>query len=376
MRVKPFKMIEIYLKAVVAMRNTNPLIGAISTWFRRNFSDPAAVALFFTVLFLFLFLEFFGNFFMPVLISIVLAYLLASVVRFAQKLRCPHTLSVVIVFLLFIGLVVLALVGLLPIIIHQLENLVNEIPNIFTQAQTWVTGLIQNHPKIFSDQQLQHVVSFFQSESARIGQFILQMMFSLIPNMVTVVLYFILVPLLLFFFLKDTRQITHWLAQYLPRNRSLVHSVWEDINQKIGCYVRGRVIEIIIISTITSLTFAILGMQYAILLGVLVGLSVIIPYIGVVVVTIPVLIVGLMQWGFAPHLLYMLIAYAVIIVFDANFLVPWLFAEVMDLHPIVIILSVLVFGGIWGFWGVFFAIPLATVVDVLLRSWPRVQESE
>jgi putative permease len=78
-----------------------------------------------------------------------------------------------------------------------------------------------------------------------------------------------------------------------------------------------------------------------------------------------------MQWGMEPHSLYLIIAYAVIIILDANVLVPLLFAETMDLHPVVIILSVLVFGGIWGFWGVFFAIPLATVADAVLRAWPK-----
>jgi putative permease len=112
-------------------------------------------------------------------------------------------------------------------------------------------------------------------------------------------------------------------------------------------------------------------MNYAILLGVLVGLSVIIPYIGAVVVTIPVFVVALMQWGTEPYFLYLIIAYAVIIVLDANILVPLFFSETIVFHPVVIILSVLVFGGIWGFWGVFFAIPLATAADAMLRAWPK-----
>jgi len=111
-------------------------------------------------------------------------------------------------------------------------------------------------------------------------------------------------------------------------------------------------------------------LQYAVLLGALVGLSVIIPYIGVAVVTIPVVIIALMQWGFSVHIIYLLAVYVLIIILDANVLVPLLFSEAMDLHPVVIILSVVIFGGIWGFWGVFFAIPLATLVDAVLRAWP------
>src|SRR3990167_2745988 len=353
------------------MVNSNPLLESISDWFRRNFSDPGAVALFFTVLFVLLFLEFFGHFFMPVLISIVLAYLLLSVVRALTRLRLPHFLAVMTVFVAFISLVVFSVVWLLPIIVRQLQNLVSEFPHAFAQADAWVTNLMQQYPVIFHDVRFQQAISFVQNEFSQMGQGALKHMWLLLPNLITIVLYFILVPLLLFFFLKDSEVITHWFSQFLPKNRVLVSGVWQDVNKKIGCYVRGRVIEMMATGFVTGVTFALLGIKYSILLGVLVGFSVVIPYVGAVVVTIPVIALALMQWGVSSHSLALMIAYTVIIVLDANVLVPLLFSETMDLHPIVIILSVLVFGGIWGFWGVFFAIPLATVADVILRAWPR-----
>lgn len=353
------------------MGSSNPLLLSISDWFRRNFSDPAAVGLFFTALFMLLFLEFFGHFFMPVLISIVLAYLLQSIVRALVRLHFPHFLAVLIVFLGFVGLVIFSLVWLLPITVHQLQNLVTEFPSAFSHGQNWVNNLILQYPTVFSDTRFQQAITFVQNELSSMGQGTLKYIWALIPNLLTAVLYFILVPLLLFFFLKDSATITRWFSQFLPKNRSLVSNVWKEVNKKIGCYVRGRVIEVMLVGFVTSLTFALMGMQYATLLGVLVGLSVIIPYVGGVVVTIPVFVVALMQWGMSPQTVYLLIAYAVITVLDGNVLVPVLFSETMNLHPIVIILSVLIFGGIWGFWGVFFAIPLATVVDVIMRSWPK-----
>ncbi len=352
------------------MKHYNPLLVSISSWFRRNFSDPAAVGLFFTVVFLFIFLEFFGHFFLPVIISIVLTYLLLAAVRMLERLRFAHMLAVSIVFIVFIGLVGFGLFFLLPIMLRQLQNLMIEFPTAFSHTQTWLHGFFLKYPTIFSDTNLQQSIAFLQQQASHVGQAALKYSWSLIPGIITLVLYFILVPLLLFFFLKDSDVIFRWFQQFLPKHRSLVTTVGLEINKKIGCYVRGRVIEIILISVVTSLVFAILGMPYAILLGVLVGLSVIIPYIGAVIITVPVCAVALMQWGISAHLLYLLIAYGAIIAIDANILVPLLFSETMDLHPIVIILAVLVFGGIWGFWGVFFAIPLATVGDVVLRAWP------
>jgi len=364
-----------YFEMRVAMKHDNPLLASVSHWFRRNFSDPAAAGLFFTIVFLFLFLEFFGHFFLPVLISIVLAYLLSSVVRLLEHWYVPHLLAVSIVFVIFLSLVGFGLFFLLPVIMRQLQNLVLEFPDAFSHAQHWLRDMIQRYPTIFSDLHLQQSMVFLQQQASHLGQLALKYTWTLIPNIITAILYFILVPLLLFFFLKDSQVILHWFSRFLPRHRSLVTNVGQTIHQKIACYVQGRVTEIIIVSMVTSIVFAILGMQYAALLGVLVGLSVIIPYIGAVVVTIPVCIVALMQWGISAHFLYLLIAYVVIITLDANVLVPVLFSEAMALHPIVIILSILVFGRLWGFWGVFFAIPLATVGDVILRAWPVSRES-
>jgi len=351
---------------------SNPLLLSVSNWFRRHFSDPAAVALFFTVLFVLLFLEFFGHFFLPVLISVVLAYLLASVVRVLDRWHFPHILAVSLVFVAFTGLVIFGVVWLLPIVIHQLQTVIVEFPSTFTQGHQWLNALMQQYPMLFQNTNVQDAIAFLQAEMVHIAQMLLRHLWLLIPNIITIVLYFVLVPLLLFFFLKDAGMISHWFTQFLPKDRGLITTVWHEVNQKIGCYVKGRVIEIIVVSMVTIIAFAILNMNYATLLGVLVGLSTIIPYIGAVVVTIPVILIGLMQWGTGPEFWYAMIIYTVIITLDANLLVPLLFAETMDLHPVVIILSVLVFGGLWGFWGVFFAIPLATVADTLLRAWPRV----
>ena len=97
----------------------------------------------------------------------------------------------------------------------------------------------------------------------------------------------------------------------------------------------------------------------------------IVPYIGAIIVAIPIVGVGLTQWGFTAHFWYLMLVFVILISIDGNILFPLLFAQTMDLHPVVIILSVLVFGGIWGFWGIFFAIPLATLVHAVLRVWPR-----
>ena len=106
------------------------------------------------------------------------------------------------------------------------------------------------------------------------------------------------------------------------------------------------------------------------LLALLNGVSVLVPYIGAAVVTFPVALVAYFQWGFTSDFGILMGAYFVIQALDGNALVPVLFSEVVNLHPVAIITAVLVFGGLWGFWGVFFAIPLATLVQAVLTAWP------
>lgn len=134
-------------------------------------------------------------------------------------------------------------------------------------------------------------------------------------------------------------------------------------------YIRGKVFEIIIIGSTTFIAFYILDLRYAALLGALVGLSVLIPFIGAALVTIPVAAVALFQFGVDTQFWTVLIVYGVIQALDGNVLVPLLFSEAVDLNPVYIIVAVLFFGGIWGFWGVFFAIPLASLVKALFNAW-------
>ena len=142
------------------------------------------------------------------------------------------------------------------------------------------------------------------------------------------------------------------------------------MNQQMANYIRGKFIEFLIVGIASYLFFALIGLNYPILLGFLVGLSVIVPYVGMIAVTIPVVIIAYLQFGWTSEFFYVLLGYGIIQGVDGLVLVPLLFSEANNLHPIAIITSVLVFGSWWGLWGVFFAIPLATLVKAIINAWP------
>jgi len=177
---------------------------------------------------------------------------------------------------------------------------------------------------------------------------------------------------MVFFFLKDKELLVSWFIQFMPNERNLTVHVWEEIDEQIGNYVHGKFAEVFILWFVSFATYAALDLNYAMLLAVLMGLQVIIPYIGATLVTFPVLGVAYFQWGLSgDDFMYVLIAYSIIQALDGVILVPLLFSEAVNLHAVAIIIAILFFGGLWGFWGVFLAIPLATVVKAVLNSWPR-----
>jgi putative permease len=352
------------------------MIDFLRSWFDRYFSDPQAVLLVVLLVSGFTVVLLFGSMLAPVLASLVIAYLLEGLIRILTRQRFPRILAVTVVYLLFLTGTLLIVFGLLPLLSRQVTQFVQELPNMIGHGRQLLLQLPERYPNLVSEAQIVELTTRIRNEVGSWGQQLVSISLASIPGIIALVVYLILVPLLVFFFLKDKRAILAWFTGFLPRERSVATQVWREMDVQIGNYVRGKFWEILIVGGVSYAVFQLMGLNYAPLLAVLVGLSVIIPYIGATVVTFPVALVGLFQWGPTEQFWWLITAYFIIQILDGNVLVPLLFSEAVNLHPIAIIVAVLVFGGLWGFWGVFFAIPLATLVKVLLRVWPRQEERQ
>lgn len=343
---------------------------SITSWFRRQVANPQIVFLTLALLGLLLLITYAGNMLAPVLASIVIAYLLEGITRHLQNLRVPRLISVVIVFTLFMLFLFLVMFALMPLLFNQTKELIQSIPAMLSQGQAGLLTLPERYPELFSEQQVNDLILSIRTGLTAFGQHILTLSLSSVTSIITVLIYMVLVPMLVFLFLKDKTKIQKWIQDLLPKDRQLASQVWAEVDISIGHYIRGKFWEILIVWVVCSITFTVMGLKWAELLAVLVGLSVIIPYIGAAMVTIPVAMVAWFQWGWADSFMYVMIAYFIIQALDGNVLVPLLFSEVVNIHPIAIIVAILFFGGLWGFWGVFFAIPLATLVQAVISAWP------
>ena len=347
------------------------MLALLFQWYKRRFSDPQAIGLLVILLMAFCILFFFSGLLAPLLVALVLAYLLEWPTVRLQRLGCSRTCATSMVLIVFAGILLVMVLIVAPVAWQQGINLLRDLPNMLNKLYVYAAGLPKRFPALVDAGIIDIIVENLRSRLTGLGESLVKYSLASLVGLMTLMIYLVLVPLMVFFLLKDKEQMLNAVRRVLPRNRGLAGVVWQEMNQQITNYIRGKVLEMVAVGFVTWIAFLVLGLNYALLLAVLVGISVLIPYIGAMVVTIPVIGVGLFQWGLGTDFWTMFIVYLVVQALDGNVLVPILFSEAVNLHPLVIILSVVIFGGMWGFWGVFFAIPLATLIKAVVRAWPE-----
>ncbi|MEI6744671.1 MAG: AI-2E family transporter [Methylococcaceae bacterium] len=344
---------------------------------KRFLPNTQATSLAIIVLVSFVLIYSLSDLLLPVFVSIGIAYLLEGVVRQTEHYNMPRFSAVILVFSLFITSLVFLLFILIPIISQQAVELVQQIPEIISHAQTGIMRLPKLYPKLISENKIQEILLVGQNELLSYSQSLLSVSAASVMGLISAMIYLFLVPMMVFFLLKDKALLMAWFTHFLPKERHLSVDVWHEVDTQIGNYVRGKFAEVLILCAVSYVTYAVMGLNYALLLAVLMGLQVILPYIGATLVTFPVLGVAYFQFGLTnDDFMAIVIAYAIIQAVDGVLLVPLLFSEAVNLHALAIIVAILFFGGLWGFWGVFLAIPLATVVKAVLTAWSRLDISD
>ncbi|MEE9411576.1 MAG: AI-2E family transporter [Methylococcales bacterium] len=341
------------------------------SWLDRVFSDPQVLILAVLLIIGCIMIVMLSDILMPVFAAGVIAYLLDSIVELLTKIKMPRLPTVLLVYGLFLTLVTFILIAIIPLLYQQTVQLIQQSPQLINRAQEAILQLPEHYPNFISAAQIDEILSAVRRQIFTYSQKILSLSAASLMGLISLIVYLVLVPLLVFFFLKDKDRILRWMMHYLPGDRRLTRQVWRQVDIQIGNYIRGKFLELVLLGTASFISFYSLGLNYSLLLAVAMGVSVLIPYVGATVVTLPVVVVAYMQWGLETQFWYVMIAYAVVQVIDGTILVPVLFSEVVNLHPVAIIVAILFFGGLWGFWGVFFAIPLAILVQAVLSVKPK-----
>jgi len=338
----------------------------VLTWLQGRLADQQLVMLLASLFIIFALLLVLGDVLAPLLVAIALAYVLDDIIDLLNRCQIPRIIAISLVVSGALLLVLFALLTVLPLLTDQVGRLIAQAPQFVTSMKESFQSIHANYASWVNPDYLQQMVATTASQIQAWGGQLLSFSIASIPELITLLVYAVLVPVLVFFLLKDKAAIVLWAQRFLPQERTLLQRVWSEVDIQIGNYIRGKVWESVVVGVVMWLAYALMEHDYALLLGTLTGISVWIPFVGAAVVTIPVIFLSFFQWGWSDMMLYGLLAYTLIQLVDANIIVPWIFSEMVSLHPIAIVVAVLVFGSLWGVLGVFIAIPMAALVQSVL----------
>ena len=346
------------------------MLEEINNLFKKIFSNEETLVFSILVISAFLILFFLGSILTPFLISIIFAYLLIGMQSRFESYGLKSSIALFLTYSIFLLLGIALMVWLAPLLYQQLQAIVLEVPKWLSSFRLFAQDIPARYPDLVSSDQITVFLESLSGQISTLSQDFIKASIAGIQNTATIAINLILLPILVFFFLCDRETIISGFLSILPKERRMLKNVWVEMDEQLSNYARGKAIEIVIVGVAAAIIFIYFDLEYVALLSVLVGFSVLIPFLGAFIVTIPVAVVGLLQLGLTFEFSLLMASYLALQILDGNLLVPILFSDAVKLHPVAIILAVFVFGSLFGFWGVFFAIPIATLIKALWNAWP------
>jgi predicted PurR-regulated permease PerM len=299
-----------------------------------------------------------------------LAILLSFPVRALSRVM-PRGMAILVTFVAMMGLVILALVFLIPLLVRQLSNFILIVPAIANDANKFLLGLVQ--PLAQSDllpiPAEDVMAGLIRDLFDRAREIIEGMLGGLVGFISGAVNFGIAIFGMLFvaaYLLADVRKVKAAYLKASPRRyRRDARELWDEFGFSLSRYLGGLLFVVVIQGVLAGLALWILGVPYAILLGAWVSLTAIIPYLGAFLGGIPAIIVALIFESPTIAVLT-LVAYVLIQQLEGNFLTPRIQGHALHVHPIIVLLAVIGGGQIGGLAGVIFAVPVLAVLRVLL----------
>ncbi len=304
----------------------------------------------------------------PFLFAVLLAYLLSPFVEALEKRRVPRTLAILIIYSLFIAALVMAGVYAVPAIVNEVNGLIKQLPTLTQQVQDFLVRVEEQ----FNHFNLPPTVTEALNNNIMKLQVYLDRLLSAIPqfilNLFGRIVAIILIPILSFYMLKDIELIKQSLLNLVPGgHRGRIVALLSRIDDKLGAWIRGQLTVGFIVGFLTFVGLEVVGMDFALVLGTLVGITNIIPYFGPIIGAAPALLLGLMR---SPLMFVkVLIVQVVAQQLESNLITPQILGRQLGLHPLLIIFALLLGAQFGGVVGLLFAVPITAVIREIVIFW-------
>lgn len=306
---------------------------------------------------------------LPFIIAFIIAYMLYPVTKFlAEKFSISLSRSGIIIFALFMSICTTIITIIVPIIYTQISAFIKKLPDYHSKLQHGITNLSEKLSQVdpnisakISDhlrEVIDQLLTLFSSLINHIWDYTLATI-----NFFTIC---VIVPFALFYFLRDWHKMISSLGSLFPvKSKGQIQEILLSINQLLSDYIRGQLTICVILSIYYIISFALIGLDFALLLGLCSGFLVLIPFIGTIISFIIVMLSGYISFGLDFHLLYIIATYVVVHFLEGYYLTPKIIGEKIGLHPLWIVFSVLVGANLLGILGIVIALPIAGVIKIL-----------
>jgi len=307
----------------------------------------------------------------PFVIAALLAYLGDPLVNRLTALKLPRTLAVIVVFLGIMLIIAILLLVLVPILSRQIASFINSIPVMVNWVQSSALPWLNQRFGMSLQLDLNTVTDTLKQNWQQAGQAANTIWKTLAHSglaLVDWIIKLLLIPVVTFYLLRDWDAVVDSARRLLPRSIELkVVALWQECNDVLGAFFRGQLIVMLALCLIFSLGLSIVGLNLALLIGVVAGLFAIVPYLGTAIGVVSALIAAYLQFHDWQHLVYAGIVFAVGHLLEGMVLTPLLVGDRIGLHPVAVIFAILAGGHLFGFVGVLVALPVAAVIMVLVR---------
>lgn len=302
------------------------------------------------------------------LLAFVLAYLLDPFVVMLERRKVARIYGIVILYAILGVVSVFCIAYLVPLISLRWDSLIRNLPLYLQKTKEIIGGLPERFEPAYATEEWRWLVDTLTGNMdkvfSRLGSGVYVAVTQVVFNLFTLGL----APILVFFMLYYKREIIGGIAVWLPsRWRDAATNVGREINASIGGYIKGQLVVSLIVAIFSSMALFFLDVDYSLLNGIFAGLASILPFVGVIIATIPALFFAYVKFQSVMAMLQVTAAFAVIYFLEGYVIKPLVFKGSMNLNPLVTIIVVMAFGEIMGFWGILLAIPMAAAVKIVLH---------
>lgn len=353
-----------------------------TSWFWRWFlNSQVVVALIIVLLLLLITLVFtkvsylfepVGQFFaivgLPVVIAGILYYLMNPVINFLERKGMNRTFAIILLFIIVVALLIWGIVVIIPQIREQIGSMMKSLPSYFDTIGDKANEIFKDPTfKPFQehlDNSLQKILESLTETAQNISRVTLQGLGSVVSTLATVMIALITAPIILFFLLKDGNRLATYILKFLPtKMRKPTYRVMSEINSQLASYIRGQLTVAFSVAVMFIIGFSLVGMNYAITLGILAGFLNLIPYLGSFLAMVPVIFIALVT---GPVMLAkVIIVFTIEQTIEGRIVSPLVLGNQLKIHPITIMFVLLTAGKIFGITGIILGIPFYAVMKVI-----------